>query len=397
MRMFKCFLWMILVSGLSLSTGRAEESPALAMTSETDWPPSESLLRETEATIDRAVEWLADRQQEGGNWGTPTHPALTGLALWALLDSGWEDEEGIKEAVEYLLSKQQESGAIFQPRTEDGRGGGLRSYNTAISAVALHKVGDPDLNRAVLDARSWLAQSQHLGGDVYRGGMGYDADSGRAYADLSNSYIAFEAMRITEDAEDFRPEGEEKADLDWEAAQEFVERTHNNPDVNDQPWVSNDPEERGGFAYHPEQTRGGTYTNEAGVVKFRSFGSMTYAGMLSYIYADVDRDDPRVVSTLQWASRNFKLDENPGTGKEGLYYYLNVLAKGLNAYGQNVIVPEEGAPFVWRTALLEELLSTYKTTPEGTVYWINDVSRYWESSPGLVTSYVLIAMAYALD
>lgn len=374
----------------------AEPPPTLMQHTPT-WPPEESLLQEVRATITRGADYLASLQQEDGHWSNPTFPALTGLALWALIDSGWNDEIAMKKAVEYILSCVHEDGSIYRAPQQQQKGGGLSNYNTAISMVALHKVGDPALNRTILNARTWLANSQHLGGDVYRGGMGYDADTGRPYTDLSNSYIAYEAMRLTEDVEDLRPEGEEKADLDWEAAREFVERVHNNPDVNDQPWVADDEENRGGFAYHPDNTRAGTFTNAEGVVKFRSFGSMTYAGLLSYIYADVDKEDPRVVSTFQWATRNFVLDENPGTGKEGLYYYLNVLAKGLHQYGQDTIYPVDGEPFIWRTALIKQLLSSYRTNEAGGVYWINETSRYWESDPVLVTAYALIAMEYALD
>ena len=147
--------------------------------------------------------------------------------------------------------------------------------------------------------------------------------------------------------------------------------------MNDLPWVSDNPDDKGGFAYHPDNTRAGTFTNAEGKVMFRSFGSMTYAGMLGYIYANVDKEDPRVVSTFDWAMNHFTVTENPGTGKEGLYYYLNVMAKGLDTYGQDVIHPKDGsAPFVWRTKLIEGLLSSYKTDEKGRVYWVNESSRY---------------------
>ena len=53
----------------------------------------------------------------------------------------------------------------------------------------------------------------------------------------------------------------------------------------------------------------------------RSYGSMSYAGLLSYIHADLKKDDPRVTAVYEWLSRNFTLDENPGLGASGLYYY----------------------------------------------------------------------------
>lgn len=87
--------------------------------------------------------------------------------------------------------------------------------------------------------------------------MGYDAKTKRAYTDLSNSYIAFEAMRLTESVEDLRKEGTLRSDLDWKAAIAFIQRVHNHPDFNDQPWVADDPDNKGGFAYHPAKHSGG--------------------------------------------------------------------------------------------------------------------------------------------
>src|SRR5690606_7086658 len=42
----------------------------------------------------------------------------------------------------------------------------------------------------------------------------------------------------------------------------------------------------------------------------RSYGSMTYAGFKSYVYAQLDRDDPRVVAAHDWIRRNYTLDRN---------------------------------------------------------------------------------------
>ncbi|NKB25891.1 MAG: hypothetical protein GKR87_16275 [Kiritimatiellae bacterium] len=227
--------------------------------------------------------------------------------------------------------------------------------------------------------------------------MGYDASTKGAYTDLSDSYIAFEAMRMTENVEDLRKQGDRHANLDWEAAVEFIERCHNHPDFNDQPWVTDDNDHKGGFAYHPGNTRAGTFQDKEGVVRFRSFGSMSYAGLLSYIYAKIDRHDPRVQSTFKWATEHWTLDENPGTGQEGLFYYYNVLAKGLAAFGKDQIWSKGEKPFNWRVEILKKLLSMQKIDPKtGTGYWINETGRYWESNPVLVTSYALLAMQYAM-
>ena len=54
---------------------------------------------------------------------------------------------------------------------------------------------------------------------------------------------------------------------------------------------------------------------------------MTYAGLKSMIYAGVGPDDPRVQAAFRWAQRNYTIQENPGLGDNGLYYYFHTFAK----------------------------------------------------------------------
>jgi squalene-hopene/tetraprenyl-beta-curcumene cyclase len=361
-------------------------------------PVSLSLQHEAEAAENRSYAWLRQQQHEDGYWSNPQFPAITGLAVWALLGDPEQNREAIDRGVAFILRHVRENGGIYVDPAEARRGGGLSNYNTAICMVALHETGRSDLTPIVQAARAFIARSQFLDADsVYYGGMGYDAANDRAYADLSNSYIAYEAMRLTESVEDWRTEGG-RVDLDWAAAVQFVQRIQNLPGYNDQPWVSDSPENLGGFAYHPENTRAGTYATEDGTVRFNSFGSMTYAGMLSLIYADVDRNDPRVRSAADWAMRHWTLDENPGTGLEGLYYYYNVLSKGLAAYGQNQFIRENQPPLNWREEVVAKLVEVQRMQDtSGMGFWVNDVGRYWENDPVLVTAYSLIALQMALN
>ncbi len=358
------------------------------------WPVIESLRRESEAALDRGYEWLRTQQNENGAWSNPAMPALTGLAVWALTRDPEINRDAIERGVDYLLRCVQENGGIYVEPSEKRRGGGLANYNTAICMVALYQTGRSDVVPIVQRAREFIAKTQHLEDDMYYGGMGYDASNERAYADLSNSYMAYEAMRLTERVEDFRTDGE-RVDLDWDAALQFVQRLQNLPEYNDATWVNDTPANRGGFIYNPVNSRGGTFTDDEGVVRFNSYGSMTYAGMLSMIYANLDRSDPRVKSAADWAVHRWTLDENPGTGQEGIFYYYNVLSKGLAAYGQDQFIRENGETLNWRTEVAEKLLALQRID-QGKGYWLNEVGRYMESDPILVTSYSLIALQIAL-
>ena len=125
----------------------------------------------------------------------------------------------------------------------------------------------------------------------------------------------------------------------------------------------------------------------------RSYGSMTYAGLLALIYAQVDAQDTRVQSAKDWASRHWSLDENPGMGPEGLYYFFNVLAKCLQAAGDDTLTLPDGRTVVWREEVVRKLVSLQR--PDG--FWVNENNRWWEADPNLVTAYTLLALAAALQ
>lgn len=349
-----------------------------------------SIMNEVRAAQQRGLDWLAARQRPDGSWSNPDFPALTALPLWAFARSDHPARtQVVSNAVKFILACVQPDGGIY--RNIPGKGGGLGNYNTAICMVALHLTGDPNLIPVVQKARKFLAAAQHLeGDDMYRGGMGYDKATGRAYTDLSDTTVAFEAMRLTQSVEDLRPAGEKKVDLDWNAATQFLARVQNKPESG--------PANAGGFIYRPDESKAGNTTNANGVVVMRSFGSMTYAGILSLIYADVSRDDPRVKSAFAWAMKHWSLEENPGMGAQGLFYFYNIMSKCLATYGiEKVPAGGEGNYIPWRTEMVQKLvkLQRFEKDGSGQAYWVNDNNRFWEADQVLVTAYTLIALDIA--
>ena len=371
--------WMIGGLALCWAAGASGELP-------------ENLKADARAAMERGANWLAAQQQDDGFWAVADSPALTGLAMWALhkVDSKTHSEK-INRGLAFILASVHEDGSIWRTPSVQRKGGGLANYNTALCMTALHALNRPELVAAIQNARTYLAKMQYLDPSAYRGGMGYDADQGRPYTDLSNSYMAYEAMRLTQDVEDLRAAGEPKADLDWAAAQEFLAQVQNLKGVNTNSWMSEDADNQGGFAYSPGA--GASVTNAEGKVTLRSYGSMTYAGLLALIYANVDEQDVRVQSAKDWAARHWSLEENPGMGQEGLYYFFNVLAKSLKAAGDEVIARPDGSEIVWREEMVRKLISLQK--PDG--FWVNENNRWWEADPNLVTAYTLLALSAALE
>jgi squalene-hopene/tetraprenyl-beta-curcumene cyclase len=168
----------------------------------------------------------------------------------------------------------------------------------------------------------------------------------------------------------------------------FVSRCQNlESEYNTLPYPTKNPD--GGFYYTPA----GGGVSQAGNLPnggLRSYGSMTYAGLKSMIYAGVGPDDPRVKAAVKWLKSNYDLTANPGIGGSGLYYYYQTLAKTLDAMGNPVFTDDKGVGHDWRRELLAELVS--RQQPDGS--WINKDNRWMESDQNLVTGYVLLTLAY---
>ncbi len=370
------------------SPARTEEITTLHATSGTSTLDI-SLEQEIHAAIDRSLDWFAANQKEDGSWSNNNFPALTALPTWAFARSNHKSAPTVlPKSVTFLKSCIQDDGGIYQ-KIPGRKGGGLANYNTAICMTALHGTGDKSLTRTIQNARTFIAGGQHHGDDMYKGGFGYDKNNNRAYADLMNTLYAAEAMRLTQDVEDLRPASENSAKIDWQATAEFVTKMQNKPEAGE--------DQEGGFFYKPDESKAGTTTNKNGVVVLRSYGSMTYAGLLALIYADVDRDDPRIRSAFDWSSKNWTLEENPGMGPQGLFFFYNIISRSLSAYGADLVQKPDGTYINWRKEIARKLISSQTIDPKtGHGYWINKEGRFWERDPTLVTAYSILALEHLL-
>ena len=75
---------------------------------------------------------------------------------------------------------------------------------------------------------------------------------------------------------------------------------------------------------------------------------MSYAGLLSFIYAEMDKKDQRLQAVLSWLNENYRVDENPGMGQQGLYYYYHTMAKALSLSGIDEIIDDTGKKRYWK-------------------------------------------------
>ncbi len=365
--------------------------------------------------IAKGAKWLSEQQNTNGVWSNPTFPALTAMPMWAL--SGVQafnqtatpekaiplDSNQIKKAADFIRSCSQPDGGIYVV-VPGRRGGALGTYNTAICMTALHYADNGASIRTIQKAREYVASTQLSGDDgedATVGGFGYEQNSPNHYADLNNSAWAISAMRVTQDVEESRPAGEKKVDIDWESALAFVEKMQVKAG---EEGVA--PEDVGGFLYKREDgskaapPEGGKKPQAAGKAPagkrppLRSYGSITYSGLEAMIFAQVSRDDPRVVSAIDYARRHWTLDENPGMGQQGLYYYYTIMARSLSLLDIDELpsFENEEEKIKWREELIKKVVSLQK--PDGS--WSNKNNRFWEGDPVLSTSYAMLTLEYAL-
>jgi len=342
------------------------------------------------ATVDKGFAYLKTQQQPDHGWQSEIDPpGITALALKSFMEDERYDADMpfLDKGFDKLLDYQVASGGIYQDV--------LANYNTAIavSALAVSKEAEykPVIVKALVYLRSlqWTDKIEGVpdqlrvaASDPRYGGFGYGK---RGRPDLSNTQWALEALHEA---------GVPPTDPAFQAALKFATRCQNSSETNDQKWAGDD----GGFVYLDNGQEGGDpageYTGPDGRTLFRSYGSMTYAGLKSMIYAGLTHDDPRVKAAWGWIQRNFTVDENPGlaeTGPEnakgGLYYYYYTMAKALSAYGVPVIVDQNGKSHDWRIELAAKLATIQR--PDGSFIG----QRKWmEDNPVLVTSYAALTL-----
>jgi squalene-hopene/tetraprenyl-beta-curcumene cyclase len=376
---------------------------SLAVTSVAPVDPAEKAVE----VADRGIEFLLDQQQPDGTWQAAPQvpPAYTALATRALLgsDDFGPDSPEIKRALDSLLDQQTPDGGVYSDL--------LANYNTAIAVstfvAASEEAGDDRFDQAIVDGVNFIRRLQWLPeiepefegdrpegignvadqGDPFYGGWGYGGRSrGDGRPDLSNLSMALEALHDADIPAD---------DPAYRAALTFITRLQNNSETNPNDWAGDD----GGFVYSPDadgsyESFAGEYIDANGQRRLRSYGSMTYAGLKSMIYAGLSKDDPRVVAAHDWVQNNWTLDENPGMAEGdpdkarwGHFYYLITLARALDAYDEPMLDTPTMGEIDWRIELINA--AAEMQNPDGS--WQGE-SKWQEDQKVLVTSYVVNAL-----
>ncbi len=376
----------------------------------------DDLAKRLAATYVAAADWLTGQQDAQGAWkmGPPEQqmasPSYTGLILTALANA----PEGIRakykgnmdKATAFLLSKANKDGSFGEGPT----GSFLKTYTTAIAMMALSSVEQDDRTRdALRGAQAYLRHNQLKEG--IPGGLGYgdeepklDPKTGQltikkaVIPNLSVTGFAAEGLIMAERA------GLPREKEFWELVIKFVRRCQSSTEVNVDPEFQAELKkyglsvgEDGGLYYAPI---GDPKIHKAGTKKvadrevIQSYGSMTYEGIKTYLYAGLPKDSPEVKAAIDWVRKNYSIASHPGfpydaAGRHhlrGLYYYYLVMARALDAYGENPFETFDGKKHDWPRELAGKLLESCRESK----MWINENPAWYEGDPVLVTSYVLV-------
>ncbi|HEX3727922.1 MAG TPA: prenyltransferase/squalene oxidase repeat-containing protein [Pirellulales bacterium] len=332
-----------------------------------------------EKTMNKAVEFLRIQGQAAdGSYSAEAGPGVTAVVTTAILRTGrTSDDPLVAKSLKYLEGFVKGDGGIYADNSSH------QNYETCLAmqcfaAANRDKRYDALLRNAerYVKGIQWGANDGTERSHPAYGGAGY----GRSKRpDLSNTSFLLDALKSV---------GRGSDDEAVQKALVFVSRCQNlETEYNTTPFASKNPD--GGFYYTP--AAGGN--SQAGATPeggLRSYASMTYAGLKSMIFAGLAPDDPRVKAARAWLAQHYTLDENPGMGSAGLYYYYQTFARALSTYGEATFVDSAGKKHDWRHDLVTQLARQQK--PDGS--WVNENARWMEGNPNLVTGYALLALDF---
>ena len=365
--------WTLAIAGLAAvlpATGFAANPPRVD-------------LRAYQKAVDAAVEFLGKAQAPDGTYADDTvEPGVTAVVTTGLLRAGRSvNEPLVAKGLKYIAAQAKPDGGIH------GAGTHFQNYETCLSVLCLSEGNRDGRYNRILKAAEQFIKKDQWGADesidktnLNYGGVGYD-NKGKPRADLSNTQFLIEALRAVGDG----PE-----DPAMQRALVFISRCQNHEsEYNTTGFAAKNPD--GGFYYTCAaggQSKAGTTPNGG----LRSYGSMTYAGLKSMIYAGVGPEDPRVKAAFDWIKKYYDVQANPGMpqGNAGLYYYYHTFAKALDAMKLDIVEDANGVKHDWRTELAAELFRRQK--PDGS--WVNDNPQWLEGKPALVTGYALMTLGY---
>ncbi len=347
----------------------------------------------TDAVLGKGLKYLMATQAPNGGWVTQVGPAVTALAVKAMVGAGIPASNPvIVKAMRFIETTREPDGGFYVHDL-------LQNYNTSIVLSTLTILPRQKYAAQIKAAQHYLMSLQHRAGQrnaagklvtrnsSWYGGTGYYQDR----PDLSNTSFFIQALHDS---------GVPASNPAMKAALVFVTHCQENSETNSMAWAKGT--HNGGFIYTPvnggggdmgdhDTLRGASHAKGTLNSQWTAYGSMTYSGLKSMVYCGLTPKDPRVIAAVKWIRANWTLNSNPGTGgsRMGLFYYYLMFARALHALHIKTITDDNGIVHNWRSEIRKKLNSLQN--PNGS--WKNKWSPRWlEFSAPLVTSYACLVL-----
>lgn len=369
-----------MIAGLGLAAWAQTAAPGVAQ------PAVVASKRPQTDAEKKGIDYLLAHQDDSGAWLPQVGPAVTAMVVRGLVQAGKPlDDPAVQKALRFIESLHQKDGGYYKDSNPN--------YNSAIVLSTFAALPGDAYKDRITGLQDFLKSLQQVEGkkdgdgkiitpdNPWYGGAGYGEDR----PDLSNTSYMMEALHDS---------GVPANDPAMQKALIFVSRCQMNSETNPLPFAKGATD--GGFIYTPVgggASKFGDIDKLEGGSQLRSYGSMTYAGFKSMLYAGLTANDPRVKAAVQWIKNNWTLDYNPGSSSfDGQFYFLHTFAKAMKAWGQDTVLDAKGVKHDWRAELDAKLKDMQH--PDGS--WVNPNSpRWFEGNPILVTAYAVLSLQEA--
>ena len=264
--------------------------------------------KDLQATLDKACDYLKSKQKDDGSFGSPRagEPGLTALVVTGMIRAGKPvTDPAVAKGLIYLESNIKADGGVYAQ--------GLANYTTSLAVMAFAEANANGKYKDTIAAAAKFLRTLQYGDandvdekDPRFGGAGYDKKGGgRGGADMSNTHFFLEALMAS---------GAGKDDPAVKRAIVFLGNSQNLPgEFNSLDYAKKaSDDDKGGFIYNIADAKNDKSEKRTAAGGLRSEGGMTYAGLKSFLYAGVSKDDPHVKAAVAWVRKHYTLDENPG-------------------------------------------------------------------------------------
>ncbi len=324
-----------------------------------------------------ALDWYSKNQGYDGSWRNSV--GETAFIVTCFANAGYDHtNQSVQKGLEFMRH--------FYAPGNGSMASDFLNYDTALSLMAMSAVGDPQDEERVSGMTDFLQFLQFNGHDMYPAKEEWFLGGWPNYVglpDASNSQFALLGLQAADLYADFVNISQET----WDNASRFMTYCQNWPDTNPLDWAHNTSlpsHGDGGFVYNGYRSR-----TELGEHMFESYGSMTAAGLYSYLLCGDDPRQSEVAAAREWLDMEYTTRYNPRLAGVGHYYYLWTLARALAMSPNDWTVDGSGKLHDWRPEMATFFLDRQR--PDGS--WPGNPQTGWrEEEPELAGVYALLTM-----